>query len=640
MLVALYERRSTNEILQADSLEAQDEILRRYAADHHHQVVDVFRDSASGRSVKGRGEFARLISLVTKSAPFEAVLVRDVSRWGRFPNIDESAYWEFFLLMHGIRVVYVQEHFRNDDRTPYDHLLKSLKRVLAAEFSRDKARMVQFGKYRAVKAGFWQGGVPPYGMRRVLVSPAGATLQPLRPGQRKALTDHHIKLARGPRSAVRVVRRIFHLFVKERQTVGEIVRFLNHEGIPSPKGTQWRERSVSKILTCPAYVGEAYGNFVASSNFAETQFIRVPDAWEAIVARRTWEAAQARICRSHWLSSPEGLAHQLRTLFEGHGVLTAARNFVVGGPCPDTFRKYFDGGDNEAIHTAYRSEIQTLWGELQEQLRAAFQVEAFGETVILNRMLRVGYVVAFPRSHHLGRVHWRFVFNGTETQDVTIGVALGPDATPAFYFRFVNRNFRSPRHTVTRHMYSAATKSAARSLEQIIHGLRRDALRYSSCSREQFLAAIANLPAVNTYAVARELGWPEEKGWSVYIRLRREGVALPPLLKQRARFVTLVCEGCGAERKKSLRTAMQWKSTYCRTCWNKTRAKYATCPDCGERRKLGRGALKRLKDGARSRCRPCSSRYTALRIWQLRKEAAILGKTNLAAGFVSKSSTG
>jgi hypothetical protein len=52
---------------------------------------------------------------------FEAVLVRDVSRWGRFLNIDESAYWEFLLLIHGVRLYYVQETFR-DDRTPYANL--------------------------------------------------------------------------------------------------------------------------------------------------------------------------------------------------------------------------------------------------------------------------------------------------------------------------------------------------------------------------------------------------------------------------------------------------------------------------------------------------------------------------------------
>src|SRR5687768_9848367 len=111
MRAALYLRRSTNERLQAESLAVQEARLREYAASHDVEVVAVFADSASGLSTKGRKDFARLLQVVQAGAPFEAVLVRDVSRWGRFQNVDESAYWEVFLLLHHVRVIYAEESF-------------------------------------------------------------------------------------------------------------------------------------------------------------------------------------------------------------------------------------------------------------------------------------------------------------------------------------------------------------------------------------------------------------------------------------------------------------------------------------------------------------------------------------------------
>lgn len=82
---ALYLRRSTNAELQAESLETQEEILRKHAGTSGFGVVRVYRESASGRDAEGRDQFQQLIEDVTSgNADYEVILVRDVSRWGRF----------------------------------------------------------------------------------------------------------------------------------------------------------------------------------------------------------------------------------------------------------------------------------------------------------------------------------------------------------------------------------------------------------------------------------------------------------------------------------------------------------------------------------------------------------------------------
>ncbi len=85
MKVALYVRRSTID-LQPDSLEAQEERLRSHAAASGHEVVRVYSDSASGKRVEKRDAFQRLIGDVKRRPDFDAILVRDVSRWSRAEN--------------------------------------------------------------------------------------------------------------------------------------------------------------------------------------------------------------------------------------------------------------------------------------------------------------------------------------------------------------------------------------------------------------------------------------------------------------------------------------------------------------------------------------------------------------------------
>ena len=89
MKVALYVRRSTID-LQPDSLAAQEELLRAHATAAAHEVVGVYSDSASGKYTDKRDGFQRLINDVKKGPEFNAILVRDVSRWSRAENTDEA----------------------------------------------------------------------------------------------------------------------------------------------------------------------------------------------------------------------------------------------------------------------------------------------------------------------------------------------------------------------------------------------------------------------------------------------------------------------------------------------------------------------------------------------------------------------
>ena len=78
--------------------------------------VRTYEDAGkSGLRLDGRLALQTLIADVRSgSADFEAVLVYDVSRWGRFQDADESAYYEFICREGGIKVHYCAEQFEND----------------------------------------------------------------------------------------------------------------------------------------------------------------------------------------------------------------------------------------------------------------------------------------------------------------------------------------------------------------------------------------------------------------------------------------------------------------------------------------------------------------------------------------------
>ncbi len=66
-------------------------------------------------------------------ADFNVILVYDISRWGRFQDADESAYYEFMCKEAGINVLYCAEQFENDGSL-VSAILKNIKRVMAGEY--------------------------------------------------------------------------------------------------------------------------------------------------------------------------------------------------------------------------------------------------------------------------------------------------------------------------------------------------------------------------------------------------------------------------------------------------------------------------------------------------------------------------
>jgi DNA invertase Pin-like site-specific DNA recombinase len=294
---AQYVRMSTDN--QKYSTQNQADAIAAYGARKGLEIVRTYADEGcSGLSIAGREALRRMIEDVRSgSADYTAILVYDISRWGRFQDADESAYYEFICRQAGITVHYCAEQFENDGSLS-STLIKSVKRVMAGEYSRELSTKVFAGQCRLITLGYRQGGPAGYGLRRFLVDEHNQRKAPLKLGEHKSLQTDRVILVPGPPDEVEIVRRIYRVFVLQRRSEREIALMLNEDGIETGLGHGWTRGMVQHILTNEKYVGNNVYNRI-SFKLKRKRIANPPDMWvrgdgafEAIVDTDFFEAAQ------------------------------------------------------------------------------------------------------------------------------------------------------------------------------------------------------------------------------------------------------------------------------------------------------------------------------------------------------------
>ena len=136
--VAGYLRSATE--LEGESLRKQLEAVVRYTRDRGMQLVRVYCDECgSGLRIEGRTGLPQMFRDIESGAgDFDAILLLDPSRWGRFHDPDQGAFLEYACRKAGIEVHYCAEGF-DDDESPLSSIVKSLKRHMAHEYERELA---------------------------------------------------------------------------------------------------------------------------------------------------------------------------------------------------------------------------------------------------------------------------------------------------------------------------------------------------------------------------------------------------------------------------------------------------------------------------------------------------------------------
>ena len=113
---------------QQYSTQNQAKTIREYAEHRGIEIIKTYSDDAkSGLVIGGRAALQLMIADVeTGAAEFNVILVYDVTRWGRFQDADEAAYYEYRCRRSGMQVEYCAEQFENDG-SPNSTIVKSVK---------------------------------------------------------------------------------------------------------------------------------------------------------------------------------------------------------------------------------------------------------------------------------------------------------------------------------------------------------------------------------------------------------------------------------------------------------------------------------------------------------------------------------
>jgi DNA invertase Pin-like site-specific DNA recombinase len=362
---------------QRYSPDNQQAAIAMYATLHRFEVVDTYLDSGkSGLTLSGRPALKRLLSDVLSGAmSYKVILVLDVSRWGRFQDTDQSAHYEFMCREAGVPVHYCNEPFQNDGGTMAS-IVKHMKRVMAAEYSRELSTKVSRAQRQQARLGFKQGGISPFATRRQVVDENGRPRLILAPGQRKALTTDRVILIWSTPEEVAVVRRVFRMFVDDEMSLAEIARWLNKHGHRQVHGAVWQSPAVRYLLRNELYIGKyvfgrKYSNVGAPYAAPMEDWARV-DILKPIISKSVFARAAARLTKLAPNSyTNEELLSGLRRLLAENGTISS---YLIQNSSylsyPDTYIRRFGSlsaaylliGFDEPSH-ADRNALRFQWTE-------------------------------------------------------------------------------------------------------------------------------------------------------------------------------------------------------------------------------------------------------------------------------------
>lgn len=316
-----------------------------FALAHGMQIVRSYEDAGvSGLSLRNRDGLKTLLAdVLSGSADFTHILVYDVSRWGRFQNSDQAAYYEFMCAQAGVSVTYCAETFSNDG-APTSQLLKHIKRTMAAEYSRELSEKVTRAQRGLLAQGFWTGGRAPLGFRRIFVQSDGSTVDaPLGSFVRKQ-QGVRTKLILGPDEEVELVRRIFALYLQRGATTVSVARTLTADPSLIGRFGSWSARRVRYVLDNQTYIGTLVGGrhdravgVKSGGDVPRERWIVVEKVVPPIVTKEAFEAALLKRRRNR-ASVPQSAAlADLRAIGRKHGYISVRLIRLYGKWSPGVY---------------------------------------------------------------------------------------------------------------------------------------------------------------------------------------------------------------------------------------------------------------------------------------------------------------
>lgn len=235
----MYRRISSLNQVGNNSMNAQDEDIRKYAKEHNIKIVGDYVDSAkSGTTMNNRDGFLKMLEDIKKDPKVKMVLVDHFDRSNR--NVRDQLNVIYSLALQGIRIRST-DGLDSLDSNDFEDILNEA--VDAEKHSiRLKRETMKGLKVNAEKM-VHNGGIPPYGY---IVGP-----------DRKL----HIDPAKSP-----AVEKMFEMYAAGL-SYGDIMSWLDSNGYKTAKGETFGKTSIKSILENEKYCGTYFWNKHTGKDF-------------------------------------------------------------------------------------------------------------------------------------------------------------------------------------------------------------------------------------------------------------------------------------------------------------------------------------------------------------------------------------
>ena len=382
---------------------------------------------------------------------FPAILVYDVSRWGRFQDVDESAYYEYRCKRANIEVHYCVEMFKNDGSLS-SSLLKTLKRTMAGEYSRELSAKSLLARPGLIEkrlppelvqpgtgcGGFWlmKRAIPKWSFDAANVSPF--------------FTDRVI-LIPGPAEEIEVIRDIYRLCTQELLSSEAIAERLNEREVPTEFGGPWTRHIVREVLTNPKYIGANVTNRHSCKlrgrgvRNPPEMWVRRENAFAALIAVETFQKAQEITAQRGRRYTDTELLDSLRVLKERSGRLSV--KLIKNSddmPCLSLYQVRFGGLVEAYRRIGYKCPAVSSSAEVGKQIRSRLrqyakllidELRAAGACVesgprpgllTVNREFTIRFTLARCIADDSGN-RWKLRLNSPLRPDITVVGRMAPD---------------------------------------------------------------------------------------------------------------------------------------------------------------------------------------------------------------------
>ncbi len=294
MKTAIYARVSSEKQAEKDlSIPAQLKALRKYALERGWEMVSEYVDEAESARSANRPAFQEMIAASKKKErPFDSILVWKLSRFAR--NREDSIIYKSLLRKRGISVISINEQI---DDSASGRLLEGMIEVIDEFYSANLAQDTMRGMKENIGRGFFNGGVVPFGYRKIKV--------PVNGSQKTKLEPHD--------SDAQIVKRAFQMALKGKGGK-EIARVLNAEGLKTRSGKLFGTTTINFWLKNPVYTGSLVWNRTDRTSdkpfrkpAAET--IVAPDTHKSIVSQADFDRVQTLLAdRRPFTRPPRGVS--------------------------------------------------------------------------------------------------------------------------------------------------------------------------------------------------------------------------------------------------------------------------------------------------------------------------------------------